>query len=34
MKRSKAYRKAAELIEADRIYTPLEAAKLATRDLA
>jgi large subunit ribosomal protein L1 len=29
MQRSKAYRKAAELIEADRIYTPLEAADIA-----
>ena len=29
MKRSKAYRKAVELIEADRIYSPLEAADLA-----
>jgi large subunit ribosomal protein L1 len=28
MQRSKAYRKAAELIEADRIYSPLEASKL------
>jgi large subunit ribosomal protein L1 len=28
MPRSKAYRKAAELIEADRIYSPLEASKL------
>ena len=29
MKRSKAYRKAAELIEPDKIYSPLEAATLA-----
>jgi large subunit ribosomal protein L1 len=29
MKRSKAYQKAAELIEADKIYSPLEAAKIA-----
>ncbi|MBE7189414.1 50S ribosomal protein L1 [Jatrophihabitans endophyticus] len=29
MKRSKAYRKAAELIDADKIYSPLEAANLA-----
>jgi large subunit ribosomal protein L1 len=29
MKRSKAYRKAAELIEADKIYSPLEAAGIA-----
>jgi large subunit ribosomal protein L1 len=29
MKRSKAYRKAAELIEADKIYTPLEAVTIA-----
>jgi large subunit ribosomal protein L1 len=29
MHRSKAYRKAAELVEPDRIYTPLEAATLA-----
>jgi len=29
MKRSKAYRKAAELIETDKIYSPLEAATLA-----
>ena len=29
MKRSKAYRKAAELIEADKIYTPLEAVNIA-----
>jgi ribosomal protein L1, bacterial/chloroplast len=29
MKRSKIYRKAAELIEADRLYSPLEAAGLA-----
>ncbi|SOD72361.1 large subunit ribosomal protein L1 [Jatrophihabitans sp. GAS493] len=29
--RSKAYRKAAELIEADKIYSPLEAATLATK---
>ncbi len=28
-KRSKAYRQAAELIDRDRLYTPLEAAKLA-----
>ncbi|WP_024876365.1 50S ribosomal protein L1 [Saccharomonospora piscinae] len=28
-KRSKAYRQAAELIDQDRLYTPLEAAKLA-----
>src|SRR5947208_5940675 len=28
MKRSKAYRKAAELVEPDKIYSPLEAAKL------
>jgi large subunit ribosomal protein L1 len=31
MQRSKAYRKAAELIEADKIYSPLEAATLATQ---
>jgi large subunit ribosomal protein L1 len=29
MQRSKAYRKAAELIEADKIYSPLEAATIA-----
>src|SRR3978361_2525177 len=29
MKHSKAYRKAAELIEPDKIYSPLEAANLA-----
>jgi large subunit ribosomal protein L1 len=29
MKRSKAYRKAAEMIEADRLYTPAEAVTLA-----
>ena len=29
--RSKAYRQAAELLEADKIYSPLEAATLATR---
>src|SRR2546423_2056863 len=29
MQRSKAYRKAAELIEPDKIYTPLEAATIA-----
>lgn len=29
MKRSKAYRKAAELVDPDRVYSPLEAAKLA-----
>jgi large subunit ribosomal protein L1 len=29
MKRSKAYRKAAELIEPDKIYSPLEAANIA-----
>ncbi|HEY3713582.1 MAG TPA: 50S ribosomal protein L1 [Jatrophihabitantaceae bacterium] len=29
MQRSKAYRKAAELIEPDKIYTPLEAAQIA-----
>ena len=29
MQRSKAYRKAAELIEADRLYSPLEAAAIA-----
>src|SRR5690348_548094 len=29
MQRSKAYRKAAELIEADKIYSPLEAASIA-----
>jgi len=29
MKRSKAYRKAAELIEADKIYSPLEAVTIA-----
>ncbi|WP_163508502.1 50S ribosomal protein L1 [Fodinicola acaciae] len=29
MKRSKGYRKAAELIDRDRIYSPLEAARLA-----
>ena len=29
MKRSKAYRKAAELIDPEKIYSPLEAAKLA-----
>src|SRR5438876_7929647 len=29
MKRSKAYRKAAELVEEGKIYSPLEAAKLA-----
>jgi len=28
MKRSKAYRQAAELIEPDKIYTPLEAANI------
>jgi large subunit ribosomal protein L1 len=28
MQRSKAYRKAAELIDADRVYSPLEASKL------
>jgi large subunit ribosomal protein L1 len=31
MNRSKAYRKAAELIEPDRLYTPLEAATIATQ---
>ena len=31
MKRSKSYRKAAELIEPDKIYTPLEAARLVTK---
>jgi len=30
-KHSKAYRKAAELIEADKIYSPLEAAAIATQ---
>ena len=30
-KRSKAYQEAAKLVEADRIYSPLEAAKLATQ---
>src|SRR6195952_4054706 len=34
MKRSKAYRKAAELIEADKIYNPLEAAKLVKQTTA
>jgi len=29
MKRSKAYRKAAELVDRERVYTPLEAARLA-----
>jgi len=29
MKRSKAYRKAAELVDEDHIYAPLEAAQLA-----
>lgn len=29
MKRSKAYRKAAELVDPDRVYSPLEAVKLA-----
>src|SRR5262249_19812858 len=29
MKHSKAYRKAAELVDRDRTYTPLEAARLA-----
>ncbi|MBA2417278.1 MAG: 50S ribosomal protein L1 [Geodermatophilaceae bacterium] len=29
MKRSKSYRQAAELVEADRMYSPLEAARLA-----
>ncbi len=29
MKRSKSYRQAAELVEADRLYSPLEAARLA-----
>jgi large subunit ribosomal protein L1 len=29
MKRSKSYRRAAELVEAGRVYSPLEAAKLA-----
>ena len=29
MKRSKAYQKAAELVEADKFYTPIEAASLA-----
>ena len=28
-KRSKAYREAAELVDRDRLYSPLEAAKLA-----
>jgi large subunit ribosomal protein L1 len=31
MKRSKAYLKSAELIEADRIYSPLEAAEIAKK---
>jgi len=30
-KRSKAYQEAAKLVEADKIYTPLEAAKIATQ---
>ena len=34
MKRSKNYRKAAELIERDRLYTPLEAAGLAKQTSA
>jgi len=29
MKRSKAYRKAAELVDNTRLYSPIEAAKLA-----
>src|SRR5690242_14219057 len=31
MKRSKAYRKAAELIDAEKLYSPVEAAELAKR---
>ena len=30
MKRSKAYRQAMELIEPDRLYAPLAAARIAT----
>jgi large subunit ribosomal protein L1 len=33
MQRSKAYRKAAELIEPDRIYSPLEASKLVKQTI-
>ncbi|RIJ78253.1 50S ribosomal protein L1 [Nakamurella silvestris] len=34
MKRSKAYRQAAELVDKDKLYTPLEAAKLAKETTA
>jgi large subunit ribosomal protein L1 len=33
MQRSKAYRKAAELIDADRVYSPLEASKLVKQTI-
>jgi large subunit ribosomal protein L1 len=34
MKRSKAYRQAAELVDRERLYSPLEAAELAKKTSA